>query len=97
MNPRQNLGWITDDSYEFDYQIYAVMVFPNRVGYLPGGLVLSDKVNGELAIHHYSINEEKGQVSFYSGIYPQSSLDEAMKVFLEAAKHLEKIFEFPLV
>lgn len=71
---------LTRDAHNQGYTLYACVPFRQREGVLPGALVLTDKVKGELAIHDAYIKDEHG-VQLLSGIYPRESLEECLLIF----------------
>ena len=70
---------IMDDADNQNYTVFAVAPFRQQEGMLPGALVLTDKVKGELAIHDALINN--GSVQLLSGIYPREGIEESLIAF----------------
>lgn len=75
---------LTRDAHNQGYTLYACIPFRRREGTLPGALVLTDKVKGELAVHDAYIQKEDG-VQLLSGIYPRASLEESLIAFCNEA------------
>lgn len=70
---------IMDDAANQNYTVFAVVPFRQQEGMLPGALVFTDKVKGELAIHDARIRD--GAVQLMSGIYPRKGVEETMIAF----------------
>lgn len=82
MTPNEIINRILLDSFEGGYTIYSVAPFAAREGNLPGALVLTNKVNNELAVHDAYITRDN-QVTLMSGMYPRTDLEGTMKVFAQ--------------
>lgn len=83
---------LTRDAHNQGYTLYACIPFRQKEGMLPGALVLTDKVKGEIAIHDAYIKDEHG-VQLLSGIYPRASLEESILAFCEEAADSSWRFE----
>lgn len=92
MTRNEIIRTIVDDADNQNYTVYAVVPFRNREGVLPGALVLTNKIQDELAIHDAYIREGHG-VQLLSGMYPREGLEESLLIFAKEVQDSSWRFE----